>query len=77
MFTGPSPRSAFFWPEEVGAAYAELAARGTAFRGVVVWEAGAEGDVPPGRTEPLYFARECNKFLKTRPGGGGSAGNLP
>ena len=71
--SGPLPvedlghrRNAFFWPEVVGKARGSLAARGQAFRGVVFWEAAADGDVPSGESEALYFARECNKFLNTR-----------
>jgi len=64
-------RSAFFWPEAVGEARSVLAARGEAFRGVVFWEAASEGEVPYGETKPLYFARECNAFLKTRRPGTG------
>ena len=59
-------KNAFFWPHVVGKAYKSLASRGEAFRGVVFWEAGTDGAVPEGETEPLYFARECDKFLKTR-----------
>jgi hypothetical protein len=60
-------RAILMMPEEVGAAWAALSARGSEPRGFAFWDIGDEGVVPSGGSAPLFLAAGLNAFLKVRP----------
>ena len=69
-FLGP-PKSAFFWPQELGRAY-EAAPMEERPRGYAFWLIALEDTMAPrgpNATRRLSFAKELNDFLHVRPQG--------
>ena len=59
-------KSLLVMPAVVGEAWASLSAKGVTPRGVGWWCVEEEGAIPPGQTQPLFFAQGLNSFLKGR-----------